>query len=188
MKKSSIALISVLGTVGGLLLAIGLCMCLLPAWNAFTPGVVLAVIGAITLLAIWPVSRKATGKGPVHFGGHQAAMLVLGLLGAIALGIGLVHCLETVTLFGLVVGIIGLVLLLLMIPVSRKAAGKSPIPFNGKAVLAYVLGIAGALILGVGMCMTMVWGAGFLIPGIIVGAAGLLVCVLNLALRLAKTA
>ena len=37
-------MITILGTVGGLLLAIGLCMCLLPEWNAFTPGVILAAI------------------------------------------------------------------------------------------------------------------------------------------------
>lgn len=47
-KKNFIALI--LGTLGGLLFALGLCMCLLPAWNAFTPGVVVAVIGAVILI------------------------------------------------------------------------------------------------------------------------------------------
>ena len=48
--------------------------------------------------------------------------------------------------------------------------------------------MAGALILGVGMCLTMVWGTSYLIPGILVGCAGLLICVLNAALRLVKTA
>ena len=62
MKKSSVAAISVMGTVGGLLLAIGMCMCLLPEWNAFTPGVILAVLGAVVLVSIWPVSRKIKGK------------------------------------------------------------------------------------------------------------------------------
>ena len=51
MKKSSIAVISILGTVGGILFAIGMCMCLLPEWNAFVPGVALAVIGAVPLLS-----------------------------------------------------------------------------------------------------------------------------------------
>ena len=55
MKKSSIAVISIFGTVGGLLLAIGMCMCLLPEWNAFAPGVVLAAIGAAALLIVWIV-------------------------------------------------------------------------------------------------------------------------------------
>ena len=170
MEKRSVVFISVLGTLGGLLLAIGMCMCLLPEWNAFTPGVVLAVIGAVTLLSIWPISRKAA--------------ILLGLLGALALGVGLVHCLQTVTTFGLAVGIVGIVLLLLAVLVGRKAAGKSAIAFNGKRVLACAIGIVGALIFGAGMCLTMVWGSAYLIPGIIVGCGGLLLCVLNMVLRL----
>lgn len=185
MKKSSIAAISVMGTVGGLLLAIGMCMCLLPEWNAFTAGVILAVLGAVVLAAIWPVSRKASGKALVHITGGYAAATMLGLVGAVALGVGLVNCLQTVTTLGLVVGIIGIILLLAAILVGRRASGKAAVPFNGRTVLAYAIGIAGALILGVGMCMTMVW-TGLMIPGIVVGCAGLLVCVLNMALRLAK--
>lgn len=110
------------GTVGGLLLAIGMCMCLLPEWNAFVPGVVLAVIGAITLLAIWPVSRKASGKAFVHITGGYVAATLLGLIGAVALGIGLVNCLQTVTVFGLAVGIVGLIFILAAVLVGRRAA------------------------------------------------------------------
>lgn len=186
MKKSTLALLTVVGTVGGLLLAIGMCMCLLPEWNAFTPGVVLAAIGAVTLLACWPIARKASGKAAIHLTGGTAAAILLGLVGAVALGIGLVNCLQTVTTFGLAVGIVGLVLILISILVGRKAAGKSAIPFNGRLVLAYSIGIIGALVLGVGMCLTMVWGTSYLIPGIIVGAVGLLICILNLVLRLGK--
>ena len=116
------------------------------------------------------------------------AATLLGLVGAVDLGIGLVNCLQTVTTFGLVVGIVGIVLLLTAILVGRRAAGKRAIPFNGRTVLAYAVGIAGALILGVGMCLTMVWGSGLMIPGILVGCVGLLVCVLNMGLRLAKGA
>ena len=117
MKKSSVAAISVMGTVGGLLLAIGMCMCLLPEWNAFTPGVILAVLGAVVLVAIWPVSRKAAGKALIHLTGGYVAATLLGLVGAVALGIGLVNCLQTVPPFGLAVGIVGLVLLLGLIVV-----------------------------------------------------------------------
>ncbi|WP_347477125.1 hypothetical protein [Clostridium sp. Marseille-P299] len=38
MKKSSLVAM-VLGTLGGIFLALGMCMCLLPEWNAFKPGV-----------------------------------------------------------------------------------------------------------------------------------------------------
>ncbi len=188
MKKSALAAISVMGTVGGLLLAIGLCMCLLPEWNAFPPGVILAAIGLVTVAAIWPVSRKASGKGAPHPTGLHVLAVFLGLVGALGLGIGLVNCLQTVTTFGLAVGIAGLVLLFLAFVAARRASGKGAVSVNGKALLAYAVGIAGALVLGVGMCLTMVWGAGYLVPGILVGCVGLLVCILNGVLRLGKTA
>ena len=35
MKKSAFVNLMI-GTVGGLLFALGMCMCLLPEWNAFT--------------------------------------------------------------------------------------------------------------------------------------------------------
>ena len=188
MKKSSIAAISVMATMGGLLLAIGMCMCLLPAWHAFTPGVILALLGAVVLLAIWPVYRKAAGKGAVHFTGGQTAAVLLGLTGAVVFGIGLVNCLQAVTAAGLAVGIAGIILLLAAAAVWRRAAGKKAIAFHGRTVLAYAIGVAGVLVLGVGMCMTMVWGAAYLVPGVIVGCAGLLICVLNMTLRLIKGA
>lgn len=187
LKRSTVVAISLMGTLGGLLLAIGMCMCLLPAWNAFLPGVLLGVIGAVALLAIWPVYRAGAGKGMPRLTGLHALTLLLGLAGAVALGIGLVQCLQMVTPWGLGVGIVGLVLLLVALLIGRAAAGKQPIPFQGKTVLAVTIGVAGALVLGAGMCMVMVVGTtNLLIPGICVGAAGLLVCVLNGALRLAR--
>ena len=44
MKKSTFVNL-IVGVVGGLLFAIGMCMCLLPEWNAFKPGVVVKAIG-----------------------------------------------------------------------------------------------------------------------------------------------
>ena len=57
MKKETLLEI-ILGTIGGLVFAIGMCMCLLPEWNLFTQGVVVAIIGFIILLCIIPVYRK----------------------------------------------------------------------------------------------------------------------------------
>lgn len=188
MKRSSVIMITILGTVGGLLLAIGLCMCLLPEWNAFTPGVILAAIGAVTLLSIWPIGRRASGKAMIHLTGGYAAAVLLGLAGAAGLGIGLANCLREVTAFGLAVGIVGIVLLLAAVLVGRKAAGKAAVVFHGKQVLAWTIGIAGALVLGVGMCLTTEGGSALLIPGILVGCVGILICILNAVLRLAKGA
>ena len=59
-KKNFISLI--MGTVGGILFAIGMCMCLLPQWNAFNQGVVISVIGLVVLLIMLLVRRKLEGK------------------------------------------------------------------------------------------------------------------------------
>ena len=50
---------------------------------------------------------------------------------------------------------------------------KEPIHITGKAVLTALVGIAGALALGVGMCFSMVWGR--MVVGIVIGLIGIIV-------------
>ena len=63
-KKNFVSL--VMGTVGGILFALGMCMCMLPQWNAFTQGVVVSAVGAVVLLAMLVVRRKMEGKPAVR--------------------------------------------------------------------------------------------------------------------------
>ena len=86
-KKNFVSLI--LGTIGGILFAIGMCMCLLPEWGAFTQGVVIAVIGAVVLLILLLVRRKMEGKPAIHLSGKAVGSVLLGAVGALALGIGM---------------------------------------------------------------------------------------------------
>jgi hypothetical protein len=72
---------------------------------------------------------------------------------------------------GVVIGIIGMVILLAMVLVRRKMSGKPAIVVSAKAIGTTLLGVFGAMVLGVGMCMTMIWG--YLVPGIIVGIVGI---------------
>ena len=44
MKKSSFVAM-ILGTIGGILFALGMCMALITEWNARQPGIVLGVVG-----------------------------------------------------------------------------------------------------------------------------------------------
>ncbi len=117
MKKSNFAAM-ILGTVGGVLFALGMCMALLPEWNAFKPGIIFGCTGII-------------------------------------------------------IGIIAII-------VWRKMEKKAPLKFNAKVVLAVLLGIAGAIIFGTGMCFTMVWNN--MVIGIITGLIGilLLLCLIPL--------
>lgn len=66
-KKDFITLI--LSTIGGILFALGLCMALLPEWNAMTPGIVIGIVGAVILLIMVLVRRKMDGKPTIVFSG-----------------------------------------------------------------------------------------------------------------------
>ena len=70
----------VLTVVGGLLFAMGMCMCLLPEWNAFKPGVAVTVLGT---------------------------------------GMAMIMAFEGLMIPGMIVGVVGMVLLLGVIPVFK---------------------------------------------------------------------
>lgn len=117
-KKNFVSL--VMGTVGGILFALGMCMCMLPQWNAFTQGVVVSAVGAVVLLAMLVVRRKMEGKPDVRLNGKAVATVLLGVVGALVLGVGM--CMVMVwnmLMWGIVVGIVGIVLLICLIPLCR---------------------------------------------------------------------
>lgn len=120
MKKENFVTL-ILGTIGGILFAIGMCMCLLPEWNAFTQGVVVAAVGAVVLLAMLIVRRKMEGKPAVKITGKTVGAVVLGIVGALALGVGMcmVMVWEGLMVPGIIVGVIGIVLLLCLIPLCK---------------------------------------------------------------------
>lgn len=69
-------------------------------------------------------------------------------------------------------------MLLAMLIARRKMEGKPAIKLDGKAIGTVLFGIVGALALGVGMCMVMVWD--MLVWGIVVCLIGivLLLCLI----------
>lgn len=100
--------------------------------------------------------------------------LIMASIGVILFGVGMCMCLVPQwDAFhpGVIMGSIGLLVLILLLPVRRRMQGKPPISLNGKALGVAALAVAGALFLGTGMCMTMVW-TGLLVPGILVGILG----------------
>ena len=116
-KKNFVTLI--LSTVGGILFAIGMCMCLLPEWNAFAQGVVIAAVGAVILLIMVIVRRKMEGKPViVKLSGKTIGSILLGIVGALALGVGMVMVWEML-IQGILVGVVGIVLLLCLIPLIK---------------------------------------------------------------------
>jgi len=119
MKKSSFVAM-IMGTIGGLLASLGVCMCLLPEWNAFQPGVIMGSIGAAFLLITLFVWRMMTKKDPNRMSGKTFGAIILGVIGALLLGVGM--CLVMVgsqMILGIAVGIVGIVLLMCLIPLIK---------------------------------------------------------------------
>lgn len=117
-KKNFVALI--MSTVGGLLFALGMCMCLLPEWAAFKQGVAVAAIGAAVLIAMAVIVRKMSGKPAIKLNAKAIGTVIFGIIAALVLGIGM--CMVMVwdmMVWGIIVGIIGIILLLCLIPMCK---------------------------------------------------------------------
>jgi len=119
MKKSSFVAL-LMGTVSGVLFALGMCMALLPEWNAFLEGVIFGgiglVLGAITVLLWCKLENKKlpklSGKHVFHILYTVAAILLLGL--------GMCMCLVwNQFVWGTLVGLLGIVMLLCLIPMIK---------------------------------------------------------------------
>lgn len=115
-KKNFIAL--VLGVVGGLYFGLGMCMCLLPEWNMFSTGVVVTAIGCIILLITLIVYRKMSGAAPIKVNWKIVGKVLYGVIASLVLGVGMamIMAFEGMMIPGLIIGIVGIVMLLFLIP------------------------------------------------------------------------
>lgn len=120
MKKSSyIAML--LGTVSGVLFALGMCMALIREWNSFGPGVALGCAGVLLGLVTVGVWRKMEHKEPIRISGKAILTVVVGIAGALALGLGMCFTMVWGKLaVGIVVGLGGVMVLLSLIPLTKS--------------------------------------------------------------------
>lgn len=119
MKKSTLVAM-ILGTVGGVFFALGMCMALLPEWGMFNQGIACGVIGLVILLVDLLIWRRMEGKTPIRVTPKAVGTVVVGVLGALLLGVGM--CLSMVfgnMVLGIAVGIAGIIVLLLLIPLAK---------------------------------------------------------------------
>ena len=115
MKRSAFVNL-IIGTIGGLLFALGMCMCLLPEWNAFGIGVVCTAIGVIVLLVRSIVAWIRSSR-KIRINWKIAGKVLYGVFAALVLGVGMFMILVwNLMLPGILVGILGIVLLLMLIP------------------------------------------------------------------------
>lgn len=119
MKKSNFVAL-ILGTIGVVFFALGMCMALLPEWGMFNQGIICGVIGLVVLLITVLVWRKMEGKAPIKLNAKTVVAVVVGVLGALLLGVGM--CLTMVfgkMVLGIVIGLVGIVVLLMLIPLTK---------------------------------------------------------------------
>ena len=119
MKKSNFVAL-ILGTIGGVFFSLGMRMCLLPEWGMGTQGIVCGVVGIAVLLVTLLNWRKMENNAPNRLDGKTVGAVLVGLLGALLLGVGM--CLSMVfakMLLGIVVGLVGIVVLLMLIPLTK---------------------------------------------------------------------
>lgn len=81
---------------------------------------------------------------------------------------------------GIIFGFIGLLLGIITLIVWRKMEHNQPINVSRKTILTVIIGIAVTMVLGIGMCFSMVWGK--MIIGVTIGLAGMimLICLIPL--------
>ena len=119
MKKSSFVAM-VLGTVSVVLFALGMCMATIPEWNAFRPGIIFGCVGLVLGLITLIIWRKMEHKQPIRMNGKTVLTVIIGVVGALALGVGM--CFSMVwgkLVIGIVIGIVGIVVLLCLIPLTK---------------------------------------------------------------------
>lgn len=119
MKKSSFVAL-LMGTVSGVLFALGMCMALLPEWNAFWEGVIFGgvglALGVITLL-VW---CKMENKKMPKMSGKNVLRIIYSVVAVLVLGAGMCLCLVWQQfIWGTLVGLLGIVMLIALIPMIK---------------------------------------------------------------------
>lgn len=119
MKKTTFITI-VLTTISVVFFALGMCMTLIPEWNAFRLGIVFGAIGLVLGLVTIIVYRKMTKKVPIKISGRMILTVIVGILGTLIFGCGM--CFTMVwnnMVLGIILGLVGIIILLMLIPLVK---------------------------------------------------------------------
>ena len=119
MKKSNFVAM-ILGTIGMVFFALGMCMALIEEWGMFRQGIVAGVVGLVILLITLLVWRRMEGKEPIKLSGKTVGTVVLVIFGTLLLGVGMSFSMVFGKMvLGVVIGLVGIVALLMLIPLTK---------------------------------------------------------------------
>ena len=119
MKKSNFVAL-VLGTVSGVLFALGMCMALLPEWDAFTEGIIFGAVGIVMSIVTTLIWCKMEHKKLPKMNGKNVLRTIYAVIAALVLGLGMCMCLvwEQI-IWGTLVGLLGIIMLIALIPMMK---------------------------------------------------------------------
>lgn len=119
MKKSSfIALL--LGTVSGVLFALGMCMALLPEWDAFLEGVIFGAVGIVLSIVTALIWCKIENKKLPKMNSKNVLRTIYAVVAALVFGVGMCLCLVWgQIIWGTLIGLLGIIMLIALIPMIK---------------------------------------------------------------------
>lgn len=119
MKKSSFVAF-IMGNVSGVLFALGMCMALLPEWNAFMQGVILGGVGLVLGIITFIIWCKMENKSLPKINGKNLVRIIYAVIAVLILGVGMCLCLvwEQI-IWGTLVGLLGIIMLIALIPMIK---------------------------------------------------------------------
>lgn len=88
MKKKDLVTL-ILCAAGGILFALGMCMVLLPEWEAAAQGALVGAAGLLILLAMLLIRRKMDGRTAIDVSGRAVATALFGVFATAVFGIGM---------------------------------------------------------------------------------------------------
>ena len=119
MKKSSFVAL-IMGTVSGVLFALGMCMALLPEWDAFKEGVIFGAVGIVLGIITALVWCKMENKKLPKMSGKNILRTVYAVASVLVLGLGMCMCLVWQNIiWGTIVGLLGVIMLIALIPMIK---------------------------------------------------------------------
>lgn len=119
MKKSSFVAL-VMGTLSGVLFALGMCMALLPDWNTFMEGVIFGSVGVVLGVITLFVWCKMENKKLPKMNGKNLFRIIYGIVAALVLGVGMCMCLVWQQIvWGTLIGMLGIIMLIALIPIIK---------------------------------------------------------------------
>ena len=119
MKKSSFVAL-VMGTVSGVLFALGMCMALLPEWDAFLEGIIFGAVGIVLGVITALIWRKMENIKLPKMNEKNVFRTIYVIIATLVLGVGMCMCLVwNQIIWGTLVGLLGIIMLIALIPMIK---------------------------------------------------------------------